>query len=39
MHRLRQRYRRYLKEAIADTVATPDEVDDEIRYLLRALAG
>jgi len=39
IHRLRQRYRRYLKEAIADTVATPDEVDDEIRYLLRALAG
>lgn len=39
IHRLRQRYRRYLKEAIADTVATPEEVDDEIRYLLKALAG
>ncbi len=38
IHRLRQRYRRYLKEAIADTVATPEEVDDEIRHLLRVLA-
>lgn len=39
VHRLRRRYRTRLHEAIADTVASPDEVDDEIRYLMRALAG
>ncbi len=39
IHRLKQRYRRYLKEAIADTVATADEADDELRYLMKAVAG
>ena len=39
IHRLKQRYRRYLKEAIADTVTTADEADDELRYLMKALAG
>jgi RNA polymerase sigma factor (sigma-70 family) len=39
VHRLRQRYRRLLRELIAETVAGPDEVEEELRYLLRALAG
>ncbi len=38
-HRLRQRYRERLRAAIADTVQSPDEVDDEIRALFAALAG
>lgn len=37
VHRLRQRYRARLRALIADTVATPDEVDDEIRDLFAAL--
>ena len=39
VHRLRQRYRTLLRELIAETVATPNEVEEELRYLLRALAG
>ncbi len=38
VHRLRQRYRDRLRGLIADTVATPEEVDDEIRDLFSALA-
>jgi RNA polymerase sigma-70 factor (ECF subfamily) len=37
VHRLRQRYRDRLRGLIADTVATPEEVDDEIRDLFAAL--
>lgn len=37
VHRLRQRYRARLRGLIADTVAGPDEVDDEIRDLFAAL--
>jgi RNA polymerase sigma-70 factor (ECF subfamily) len=33
IHRLRARYREILHEEIADTVATPDEVEEEIRHL------
>jgi RNA polymerase sigma-70 factor (ECF subfamily) len=32
--RLRRRFREILREDIAQTVATPDEVDDEIRHLM-----
>jgi RNA polymerase sigma-70 factor (ECF subfamily) len=39
VHRLRQRYREVLRDIIADTVAGPEEVEDELRYLLRVLAG
>jgi RNA polymerase sigma factor (sigma-70 family) len=39
VHRLRQRYRELLRETIAETVSGPDEVDDELRYLFRTLAG
>jgi RNA polymerase sigma-70 factor (ECF subfamily) len=36
-HRLRQRYRTLLRSAIADTVASEEEVDDEIRRLFAVL--
>ncbi len=39
VYRLRQRYRALLRETIADTVSSPDEVEDELRYLFRTLAG
>jgi RNA polymerase sigma-70 factor (ECF subfamily) len=34
VHRLRQRYGRLLRAEIAETVADPAEVDDEVRHLL-----
>ena len=36
-HRLRRRYRELLREEIAKTVAGPDEVEEEIRYLFDCL--
>lgn len=36
--RLRQRYRQRLLEEIAQTVASPDEVEPEVRHLFRVLA-
>ena len=36
-HRLRQRYRQLLREEVAHTVATPAEVEDELRHLIAAL--
>ncbi len=36
--RLRQRYRGRLKEEVAKTVARPEDVDGELRHLLRVLA-
>jgi RNA polymerase sigma-70 factor (ECF subfamily) len=33
VHRLRRRYRQLLREQIAQTVASPEEVDEEIRHL------
>jgi len=39
VHRLRQRYREVLRAEIKDTVASPGEVEDEIRNLFAALAG
>ena len=36
-HRLRRRYRALLRAEIAQTVAGPDEIEDEIRYLLSCL--
>ncbi|AHF93461.1 RNA polymerase sigma-70 factor [Opitutaceae bacterium TAV5] len=38
-HRLRQRYRQLLRDEIAQTVARPEDADDELRYLLAALTG
>ena len=37
VHRLRRRYRQLLRDEIAQTVATPEEIDDEIQYLLACL--
>jgi RNA polymerase sigma-70 factor (ECF subfamily) len=39
LHRLRQRYRYLLRAEIAETVADPAEVDDEVRYLVGALSA
>jgi RNA polymerase sigma-70 factor (ECF subfamily) len=39
VHRLRQRYRTLLREEVAETVANPAEVDDEIRHLCGVLAA
>lgn len=38
VHRLRKRYRGALRERIADTVASPEDIDDEIRHLLATLS-
>jgi RNA polymerase sigma-70 factor (ECF subfamily) len=38
-HRMRQHYRRLLREEIAQTVASPDEVDDELRQLMKCLSN
>ena len=37
VHRLRKRFQTELKRDIAETVSDPADVDDEIRYLIRAL--
>ena len=39
VHRLRQRYRQLLRKEIANTVATPEEVNDEMHHLFAVLAG
>ncbi len=39
VHRLRVRYRALLRAAVARTVATPGQVDEEFRYLRAALRG
>jgi RNA polymerase sigma factor (sigma-70 family) len=38
VHRLRQRYRELLRAEIADTVAGPEDVEEEVRSLFAALA-
>jgi RNA polymerase sigma-70 factor (ECF subfamily) len=39
VHRLREKYREALRAEIAQTVATQQDVDDELRFLLSALQG
>jgi RNA polymerase sigma factor (sigma-70 family) len=39
VHRLRQRYRSLLRDEVAETVANPAEIDDEIRHLCAVLAA
>jgi RNA polymerase sigma-70 factor (ECF subfamily) len=39
VHRLRQRYRELLRAEIAETVASPCEVDEELRHLFTALSA
>jgi len=36
VHRMRKRFGQILRDEIAQTVATPDEVEDEIRHLITA---
>lgn len=38
-HRLRVRYRQCLREEIAQTVATPGDIEDELKYLVSVLRG
>jgi RNA polymerase sigma factor (sigma-70 family) len=38
IHRLRQRYGELLRSEIAETVASPSEVDEEVKYLLGVIA-
>jgi RNA polymerase sigma factor (sigma-70 family) len=38
IHRLRQRYRELVREAVLHVVASPTEVEDEIRWLFAAVA-
>jgi RNA polymerase sigma factor (sigma-70 family) len=37
LHRFRQRYQKVLREEIAHTVATPADIDDELRHLITVL--
>jgi len=39
VHRLRQRYKELLREEIAQTVTSDDEIDDELRDLFNAVRG
>lgn len=39
MHRLRQRFREAVRAEVAQTVATPAEVDEELRFLMAAVAS
>ena len=37
VHRLRARYRQFLRDEVAQTVSTEEEIDDELRQLHRTL--
>ncbi|MFC1603642.1 hypothetical protein ACFL5F_01320 [Planctomycetota bacterium] len=39
MHRLRQRYHELVREEIAQTVTTDEQIDEEIKDLFAALAS
>jgi RNA polymerase sigma factor (sigma-70 family) len=39
VHRVRKRFREVFREEITQTLATPEEADEEIRHLLAALSG
>jgi RNA polymerase sigma-70 factor (ECF subfamily) len=39
VHRLRRRYRTLLRETVAETVADPGEVEEELRHLLRIMSA
>ena len=38
VHRLKKRYRDLVREEIANTVATPEVIDEELRYLIHVLS-
>lgn len=37
LHRMRRRYAELVRQEIADTVGSPEDIDDEIRYLFAVL--
>jgi RNA polymerase sigma-70 factor (ECF subfamily) len=39
VHRMRQRYRKLLRDEIANTVGNPGEVEAEMRHLFAVLSG
>jgi RNA polymerase sigma-70 factor (ECF subfamily) len=39
VHRLRQRFGTLLRQEIAETVSSPEEIDDEVRHLLKKLGA
>ena len=39
VHRLRQRYRQLIRAEVAGTVASPDEVEEEMRHLFQVLTN
>jgi RNA polymerase sigma factor (sigma-70 family) len=39
VHRLRKRFREIFREEIAHTVSSPEEIEEEVRYLMGVLAG
>jgi RNA polymerase sigma factor (sigma-70 family) len=39
VHRLREHYRERLRAEVAHTVSHPNEVDDELRYLIQLISG
>jgi len=39
VHRLRKRFREIFREEIAHTVSGPEEIEEEVRYLMGVLAG
>lgn len=39
VHRLRQRYRELLRAEVANTVARPEDVDDELRHLIAVISA
>jgi len=38
LHRCRKRFREVFRQAIADTVSTPEEVESELRLVLEILS-
>jgi len=38
VHRLRQRFRELLRAEVAQTVARPEEIDDELGHLIGVLS-
>ena len=39
VHRMRRKYRDLLRAEIAETVSTPEEIDEEIRFLFSSLSA
>ena len=39
VHRLRRKHREFLRNEIANTVSEPNQIDDELRFLLSALSA